>query len=489
MKNLKKITILHSNDMHGDFVAEKVNDKLVGGVSMLSGYIQRVRKEEKNVIYAIAGDMLQGSLVDAEYKGISTIQMMNMLAPNVATVGNHEVDYGVAHLLFLEKCASFPIVNANMYLKTNHKRLFDSHVILEIDGMKIMFIGIVTEQVLSMTKKDRLLGTLIDVDEAAREIGVICDSYQTVDIDFTVVLTHIGLEDDRKLAALLDPRWGVDLIVGGHSHTFMDKPEIVNGIPIAHAGAGTDQIGRFDIMVDTDLNSIDSFTWSLVPINEETCERDLQMEEVFNTYNEETESKYARVITRFADKYVHPMRRMETSLGTLFADVIMENMGLDIMLLASGSVRGKELGPIVTLKDFVECFPYRDVLHQFKVSGAQFKTMMRYMLREEGFVPDAHTEFYQLSRGLEVIYDRKIQDFVSVKFHGKDMLDDDVFTMALQDFHYLSMKEFFDVSIPEVSENGQPKILSTSTRDTLLELLSRKEMFKVDDTKRLTILE
>ena len=110
----KTLTLLHSNDLHGDFLAEKVDDKLTGGVSMLSGYISKTRREEKNVLYAISGDMFKGSLIDQEYRGISTIEIMNLLAPDVVTLGNHEVDYGLAHLLFLEKCAKFPIINANM---------------------------------------------------------------------------------------------------------------------------------------------------------------------------------------------------------------------------------------------------------------------------------------------------------------------------------------------------------------------------------------
>ena len=100
MKHTKKLTLLHSNDMHGDFLEENVDSSLVGGVSLLSGYINKVRTEEENVIYAIAGDMFRGSIIDSEFQGISTIQIMNMLAPDVVTLGNHEVDYGVAHLLF-----------------------------------------------------------------------------------------------------------------------------------------------------------------------------------------------------------------------------------------------------------------------------------------------------------------------------------------------------------------------------------------------------
>ena len=110
MANIKKLTLLHSNDMHGDFLAEEVDEKLVGGVSMLSGYINKVRTEEKNVLYAISGDMFRGSIIDTEFKGISTIQIMNILGPDIVTLGNHEVDYGLAHLMFLEKCAEFPII-------------------------------------------------------------------------------------------------------------------------------------------------------------------------------------------------------------------------------------------------------------------------------------------------------------------------------------------------------------------------------------------
>lgn len=102
MKNLKKLTLLHSNDLHGDFLAERIDNKLVGGVSMLSGYINKVRAEEENVIYCIAGDMFRGSVIDAEYKGVSTIEIMNLLGPDVVTIGNHEVDYGLSHLLFIE---------------------------------------------------------------------------------------------------------------------------------------------------------------------------------------------------------------------------------------------------------------------------------------------------------------------------------------------------------------------------------------------------
>ena len=219
--------------------------------------------------------MFRGSLIDSEYQGISTIQIMNLLAPDVASLGNHEVDYGLAHLLFLERCASFPIICANMYVKYIGKRLFNSHWIKEIDGMRVLFIGILTEVVLASTKREALIGTLVDIDDAVSEVGKICDAYRTTDIDFTVLLTHIGFEQDKQLAAALDPAWGVDIIIGGHSHTLLSEPCEVAGIPIVQAAIGTDQIGRFDIMVDTDNNCIDSYTWQCIPITDENCPRDV----------------------------------------------------------------------------------------------------------------------------------------------------------------------------------------------------------------------
>lgn len=99
-KNIKHLTLLHSNDMHGDFLAEEIDNELVGGVSLLSGYVNQVRRDNPNTLYMIAGDMFRGSLIDTEFKGISTIEIMNVLGPDIVSLGNHELDYGIAHLLF-----------------------------------------------------------------------------------------------------------------------------------------------------------------------------------------------------------------------------------------------------------------------------------------------------------------------------------------------------------------------------------------------------
>ena len=386
-RRLKKFTILHSNDMHGDFLAEAqgAEGDLIGGLSLLSGYLHQVRREEKNVLYLISGDMVQGSMIDSEYKGVSTMEIMNYLAPDVVTLGNHELDYGLPHLLFLEKMANFPIVNANLYIKKYHKRLMRPYLILNVDGFDIMFIGVVTEGVLSKLRTSEI-GAFVDLEEASTEVGKICNAYKGEDIDLTILLTHIGFEEDKKLAAMLDPEWGVDMIIGGHSHTILEQPAKVNDILIAQAGTGTDQIGRFDIVVDDDTNSIVEWTWQLIPVNDDLADPDEDLQKFINSFKEVVDRKYNKIICRLAQKLTHPKREEETALGNLFADIFAERSGCDLVLLGSGAIRGWELGPLVTLGDLLKVYPYDGVLLKLTVTGAQIRQMFEYIMVPENRV-------------------------------------------------------------------------------------------------------
>ena len=190
----KRFTILHSNDMHGDFLAEVggAEGNLIGGLGLLSGYVSKVRQEEENVLYVIAGDMLQGS----------TIEIMNYLAPDVVTLGNHEVDYGLPHLLFLEKMANFPIVNANLYISKYNRRLMRPFTVLNVAGFDIMFIGIITEAVLQSLKMDEQIATFISLEEASREVGKICNAYKGEDIDLTVLQNTFNIFEPGLIGLL-----------------------------------------------------------------------------------------------------------------------------------------------------------------------------------------------------------------------------------------------------------------------------------------------
>ena len=487
MKNLKKLTLLHSNDLHGDFLAEKVDEKLIGGVSHLSGYINKVRGEEKNVIYSISGDMFRGSLIDTEFQGLSTIEIMNMLAPDVVTIGNHEADYGLAHLLFIEKCAAFPIINANMYIKYIDKRLFSPCFIKEIDGMRVMFIGILTGEVLKNTKSEGLIGTLIDIQDAANEVSKICDAYRPDDIDLTVLLTHIGFDEDKKLAAALDPACGVDLIIGGHSHTMLSEPCVIAGIPIVQAAVGTDQIGRFDIMIDTDRNCIDSYTWQCIPVTEENCPRDEALEKLVREYKDYTDQKYGRILTRFHRAYTHPQRNMETELGDLLAECMRDQLGADLVLLGSGSIRVPSLGPVVTVKDFMDAFPFGEPVMGFRVTGRQLRHMVTFMLREDSFIDPENNEWFQFSKGFCCEFDRGNHTLISLKMNGEEVTDGQLFIVVMQKFFFENIREFLDLPLEELEKNGRPIEVATKATNVLEAYFKDHEYLKLDGEARLKI--
>jgi len=466
----KKFTILHNNDIHGDFLSEVKSGKkgkLIGGLSLLSGYINKVRKEEENVLYVISGDMVQGSLIDAEWKGISTMEIMNYLAPDVVALGNHEFDYGLPHLLFLEKMANFPIVNANLYIKKYNKRLMKPFHIINKSGFDIMFTGIITEKIMDTLKMDKLIGSFVTLEEAGSEVGKICNAYKNDDIDLTILLTHIGFDSDIELAKILRPEWGVDMIIGGHSHTVMDKPTKINNILISQVGVGSDQIGRYDIVVDDDTNSIVDYKWQLIPITDKIAKPDKDLEEFISSFKKDVDRKYSTIICKLSEKLTHPKREEETTLGNLIADAFAENSETDVMIVGSGSIRVKELGPVVTLKDFLACFPYDDSLIRVEVPGSTLVNIFNHVLRPENRTGEG--ECYQVNSKVKVTYSNKEKKIVSLKINGQEIETTKFYKICMQNYHFNNSLNYLNTSNEELLKSGKQKVVTTSAQQVLEE--------------------
>jgi len=474
----KKFTILHSNDMHGDFFAESEAErgKLIGGLALLSGYINRVRKEEENVLYVISGDMVQGSIIDTEFKGISTIEIMNYLAPDVIALGNHEFDYGLPHLLFLEKMANFPIVNANLYIKTYYKRLMRSHHIIKKAGLEFLFTGIITEKIMDALKQDELIGSFVTLEEAGTEVGKICNAYKNDDIDLTILLTHIGFDSDKQLAALLKPEWGVDLIIGGHSHTVLEQPERVNNILIAQAGVGTNQIGRFDLTIDDDTNSIKDYTWQLIPITDSIAEPDRELMKFIDTFKTQVDRKYSTIIGKLTVPATHPKREIETALGNMVADALASASSSDVVMVGSGSIRVQSLGSVITLMDIMTCYPYDDAISRYTITGTQLRKMFAHFMRSENRTGEG--ECYQVNGGVCAVYNEKEKRLESLVVRGQEVGDAETYTVCLQPYHVNNCTEYLNISPEELVVSGPSKVVTTSAREVIEEFLRNNQNFK-----------
>jgi len=468
----QNFTILHSNDMHGDFLAEVKSEgggEMIGGLALLSGYINKVRSEEENVIYAIAGDMVQGSLIDAEYKGISTIEIMNYLSPDVATLGNHELDYGLEHLLFLEKMANFPIVNANLYIKKYHKRLMHPHIILKKAGLDILFIGIITDKVMDSISRDSTIGSFISLEEASQEVGRICDAYKSDDIDLTILLTHIGLDSDRELARMLDPAWGVDMIIGGHSHSLLEQPLVEQGILIAQAGVGTNHIGRFDFTVNDDTNSIVKYRWQLVEISEANAAPDKQLSEYIDSFKQVVDRKYNTMVGKFTTALTHPKREIETALGNCIADIYGNVAECDVMLMGSGAIRLNSIGPVITLGDLHACFPFDDSIRRYVVTGASLKQMFAHFMRPDN--RDGEGECYQVNTSVRAVYNDRTKTLESLDVGGRPVEDCREYTIAMNGYHADNCKKNLNITPEELTRLKGTRVIATSATGVLEEYL------------------
>lgn len=468
-ESLKKITLLHSNDIHGKFVGTMNEDGTVSGsLAQLAGYITKAKEEDPNTIYCNAGDVFQGSLIDSEFLGLSTMDILNLVDIDVMTLGNHELDYGISHMMLVDRYTDFPIINTNLQIKTNDKRLFKPFQIIRLEnGVNVLFIGLLTEGIIDQTKNEGLVGSFVKVADCISEIERCKNKVQKKGkrIDMTVLLTHIGYEADLELARSLDPSLGVDIIVGGHSHTYIDEPAVENGIVIVQAGMENTHFGRFDILYDKEARKIADWKWEMIPVDDKHCPTDKFVRAMVNTYVLDIDEKYGAVITRLKRTLDNYGRGNATEVGQLFADAFADALNLDIFFLAASSTRCYEMDMTVTLQDLREAYPYDGKIYSFKVRGEQLYMMIWHMLRSE-VIDDWEDTFFHTSKNLHIDYDRDNEDLV-LTYCGKTVGLDDEYMIGMQEFYFLNSEAGVGISPEELVGGGRLKVAAPDAFEVL----------------------
>ncbi len=240
------LTILHVNDTHSKIeptqvklvmdIDPKLTGKAVyaelGGFPDLVSALNQLRASEKNAIFLHAGDMFQGTLYFTKYEGKADTDFWNLMRPDAVTLGNHEFDKGPSILQSnLLTLASFPVVCADLDISNEallpDKSLIKPYTVLSVGGEKVGVIGLDTPEtpfISSPGKNIRFLDPEASVEKAVTAL-------ESQGINKIVVLSHLGYSEDVKLAPKLH---GVDVIVGGHSHTLLGD---FSNIGLASAGA------------------------------------------------------------------------------------------------------------------------------------------------------------------------------------------------------------------------------------------------------------
>lgn len=260
----KHITILHTNDVHSyidPFPSDHPRNPNGGGVARRAAIIESIRKENPNVLLLDAGDIFQGTPYFNYYGGELEFKLMSMMKYDISTIGNHDFDNGLEGLYAQLPNATFDFVSANYDFKNT---VLDGHIkpykIKVIDDVKIGVFGLGVSLEGLVDKKNYKETVYNDPLEVSKDMARILKHEKKCDI--VICLSHIGFkykEDPNKICDLLLAKKtkDIDLIIGGHTHTFLDKPVVeINAdgkeVVVNQVGCYGLNLGRIDFFVSND---------------------------------------------------------------------------------------------------------------------------------------------------------------------------------------------------------------------------------------------
>jgi 5'-nucleotidase len=259
----KQLTILHTNDVHShidSFPANHPKYANMGGIAKRATLIETIKKENPNVVLLDAGDSFQGTPYFNYYGGELEFKLMSMLGYDATTIGNHEFDNGVEGLAAQIPNAKFDILNANYdFSNTIMHGLTKPYKIIVKDGIKIGIFGLGVELEGLVDKKMYKETVYLDPVEIATDVAKKLKHVEKCDL--IICLSHLGYTyssepnkvSDIKLAAATQY---IDLIIGGHTHTFLEKPTILENkigkkVIVNQVGCYGINLGRIDFYFDT----------------------------------------------------------------------------------------------------------------------------------------------------------------------------------------------------------------------------------------------
>ena len=257
-KKYTKITILHTNDVHSHVEPFPENDPKypnLGGAARRASIIQKIRSEEKNVLLFDAGDIFQGTPYFNKYKGELDFKLMSLMQYDAATIGNHDFDNGIEGFDKMLPFAKFPFVNANYdFTETVLKDKIHEHLTFLKDGIKIGVFGLGVELDGLVDKKNYEKTIYNNPIPIANKIASFLK--KTEKCNLVICLSHLGYEHpSAKISDLILAKntKNIDLIIGGHTHTFLEKPKVVKNL--SNATTLINQVGWAGI----NLGKIDFF--------------------------------------------------------------------------------------------------------------------------------------------------------------------------------------------------------------------------------------
>lgn len=264
----RKITILHTNDVHSHidpFPENHPKNPAMGGVARRASLIEQIRKEETNVLLLDAGDIFQGTPYFNYYGGELEFKLMSMMKYDLATMGNHDFDNGIDGFYAQLPNANFEFVSANYDFKNTvlngivkpYKTFIKDGIKIGVFGLGVQLEGLVDKKLYKETVYNNPIEVATDISKTLK-IEEKCD--------LIICLSHLGFDYKNELEKpsdikLAEATQDIDLIIGGHTHTFLDKPIIKTNkagkqVVINQVGAYGINLGRIDFYLSNDTKYI-----------------------------------------------------------------------------------------------------------------------------------------------------------------------------------------------------------------------------------------
>ncbi|MGO4851204.1 bifunctional metallophosphatase/5'-nucleotidase [Phaeovulum sp. W22_SRMD_FR3] len=383
------LTILHTNDFHSRFepiskydgpcsAEDAAADDCFGGSARLVTAVTEARARDENAILVDGGDQFQGSLFYTYYKGKMAAEFMNKLGYDAMTVGNHEFDDGPEVLAGFMEAVSFPVLMSNADVsgeKALAGKLMKS-TIIEKNGEKLGLIGLTPQDTDELSSPGKNIVFTDPVDAVQAEV----DKLTAEGVTKIIVLSHSGYAVDKKVAA---GTTGVDVIVGGHTNTYLSNtdekaegpyPTMVNGTAIVSAYAYGKFLGELKVVFD-DAGVVKEASGEPLIMNGEVVQDQPTVERIAELAKplEEIRNKIVAESADQIDGSRDLCRSAECPMGNLIADAMLDRVkaqGVQIAIQNGGGVRASIDGGQVTMGEVLTVLPFQNTLSTFQAKGS-----------------------------------------------------------------------------------------------------------------------
>ncbi|GAC41821.1 bifunctional metallophosphatase/5'-nucleotidase [Paenibacillus popilliae] len=427
------ITIAHTNDVHGHIQENQTGKQF--GYAKIATLVKEWKEENDNSLFVDVGDTFQGTIYANQSKGEAIVPILNLLGYTVIAAGNHEFDFGHKQLLKLRDQLAYPIISANVFQADGTNLLVPTFK-TEVGGETFAFIGFVAEETPIVTHPNNVQGlTFKDPVDIAKQLV----PEMKKEVDHVIIVSHIGVDKDREIAKNVS---GIDLIIGGHSHTPIHTPLVVNGTYIVQDWEYGKSLGRVDLFYYN--KELVGFSGGLVEYDA-SVKADPEIEKLVQQIVAETEEGMKGVVGKTEvdlDGDRTHIRAKETNLGNFVVDTLLakaktlKGNEADVALIIAGSIRtGKQVGDI-TKMDLYSMLPYPNTLTIVEATGADLLAALELSVRRVGNTDDLSGAFLQVS-GMSFVYDSKKpagERVTEVKVGGQPLDLEKTYKVATTDF-------------------------------------------------------